>query len=380
MARAASRGSAPRPRRSGTARCSRGLRDEPGPLDLPARLSLFGHTRLPVTEVELLAALGEHRDVHLWLPHPSPALWDALARRSRRRRAARRRPTPTPSVAPPAARRARPRRPRAAAHAWAVAGGDRHRHARRPGAAGHAAGRLQRDIARRRAPPPATARSTPTTAPSRCTPATGRARQVEVLREVAARPARRRPDPRAARHPGHVPGRRDLRPADLGGVRARATAVDAAATPATGCGSGSPTGAAPDQPAARRRRPAARARRRPADGSRGARPARRRARSAAASASTDDDLEPIADLVSRRRGPVGASTRSTARPYGLDGFPQNTWRFGLDRLLAGVAIGRRRALAAARRCRSTTSSSGDIDLARPARRVRRPARSGHRRA
>lgn len=48
-------------------------------LDLPGRLSLFGHTRLPVTEVELLRALAEHRDVHLWLPQPSPALWEALA-------------------------------------------------------------------------------------------------------------------------------------------------------------------------------------------------------------------------------------------------------------------------------------------------------------
>ena len=48
-------------------------------LDLPGRLSLFGHTRLPVTEVELLRALGEHRDVHLWLPQPSPVLWAALA-------------------------------------------------------------------------------------------------------------------------------------------------------------------------------------------------------------------------------------------------------------------------------------------------------------
>lgn len=48
-------------------------------LELPSRLSLFGHTRLPVTEVELLRALGEHRDVHLWLPQPSPALWEALS-------------------------------------------------------------------------------------------------------------------------------------------------------------------------------------------------------------------------------------------------------------------------------------------------------------
>jgi len=47
-------------------------------LDLPSRLSLFGHTRLPVSEVALLAALGELRDVHLWLPQVSPALWEAL--------------------------------------------------------------------------------------------------------------------------------------------------------------------------------------------------------------------------------------------------------------------------------------------------------------
>ncbi|WP_374454304.1 exodeoxyribonuclease V subunit gamma [Nocardioides sp.] len=55
------------------------LREGGDGLDLPGRLSLFGHTRLPVTEVELLRALGEHRDVHLWLPQPSPALWTALA-------------------------------------------------------------------------------------------------------------------------------------------------------------------------------------------------------------------------------------------------------------------------------------------------------------
>ncbi len=48
-------------------------------LDLPDRLSLFGHTRLAVTEVELLDALSESREVHLWLPQPSPTLWDRLA-------------------------------------------------------------------------------------------------------------------------------------------------------------------------------------------------------------------------------------------------------------------------------------------------------------
>lgn len=49
------------------------------PLALPDRLSLFGHTRLPVTEVELLAAVGQVREVHLWLPQTSAALWEALA-------------------------------------------------------------------------------------------------------------------------------------------------------------------------------------------------------------------------------------------------------------------------------------------------------------
>ena len=46
--------------------------------DLPPRLSLFGHTRLPVTEIELIDALATHHDVHLWLPHPSDELWRAL--------------------------------------------------------------------------------------------------------------------------------------------------------------------------------------------------------------------------------------------------------------------------------------------------------------
>ncbi|HYO01851.1 MAG TPA: exodeoxyribonuclease V subunit gamma [Mycobacterium sp.] len=48
------------------------------PTDLPPRLSLFGHTRLPVTEIELIDALATHHDVHLWLPHPSDDLWRAL--------------------------------------------------------------------------------------------------------------------------------------------------------------------------------------------------------------------------------------------------------------------------------------------------------------
>ena len=54
------------------------LRSGGAGLELPPRLSLFGHTRISVTEAELLAALGEQRDVHLWLPQVSAALWESL--------------------------------------------------------------------------------------------------------------------------------------------------------------------------------------------------------------------------------------------------------------------------------------------------------------
>ncbi len=48
-------------------------------LVLPGRLSLFGHTRMARSEVEVVGALGEHLDIHLWLPQASPTVWDALA-------------------------------------------------------------------------------------------------------------------------------------------------------------------------------------------------------------------------------------------------------------------------------------------------------------
>jgi exodeoxyribonuclease V gamma subunit len=48
------------------------LRDDPGLVDLPARISLFGLTRLPAGHLEVLRALAVRRDVHLL--HPSPVL------------------------------------------------------------------------------------------------------------------------------------------------------------------------------------------------------------------------------------------------------------------------------------------------------------------
>src|SRR5690606_10646894 len=51
---------------------------EPTGLELPGRLSLFGHTRIARSEVSVLDAIAQHRDVHLWLPQASPAAWDRL--------------------------------------------------------------------------------------------------------------------------------------------------------------------------------------------------------------------------------------------------------------------------------------------------------------
>jgi exodeoxyribonuclease V gamma subunit len=57
--------------------CAR-LRDAPALVELPERLSVFGPTRLTTEQLLVLDALAEHRDVHLWMPHPSNALWARL--------------------------------------------------------------------------------------------------------------------------------------------------------------------------------------------------------------------------------------------------------------------------------------------------------------
>jgi exodeoxyribonuclease V gamma subunit len=58
--------------------CER-IRSHTVPLDLPARLSLFGLTRIPRSYLDVLAAIAGHRDLHLFVLHPSPALWETVA-------------------------------------------------------------------------------------------------------------------------------------------------------------------------------------------------------------------------------------------------------------------------------------------------------------
>ena len=60
------------------AACER-LIAEPTLLDLPDRVSLFGLTRLPRGHLDVLSALASGREVHLFLLHPSAALWEKVA-------------------------------------------------------------------------------------------------------------------------------------------------------------------------------------------------------------------------------------------------------------------------------------------------------------
>ena len=55
------------------------LRSDPGLSELPARLSVFGATRMTTEQRAIVRALSEHRDVRLWLPHASPGMWTKLA-------------------------------------------------------------------------------------------------------------------------------------------------------------------------------------------------------------------------------------------------------------------------------------------------------------
>ncbi|MFE3289393.1 exodeoxyribonuclease V subunit gamma [Rhodococcus sp. NPDC059234] len=154
--------------------CDR-LRAEPALVDLPARLSLFGPTRLTADQLAVLSALGANRDVHLWVSHPSPAMWSALA-----------------DAAPPATRAEDDRALTVAHPLLAGLSRDvRELQARLSGldltAVHHAAaalpdtllGRLQADIAADRAP----ARTGPADDTVQIHSCHGPARQVEELRE-----------------------------------------------------------------------------------------------------------------------------------------------------------------------------------------------------
>ncbi|WP_342741475.1 exodeoxyribonuclease V subunit gamma [Ruania alba] len=154
------------------------LEADPGTTDLPDRVSVFGPTRLPEDQLRVLRGLAVHRDVHLWLPHPSPVVWDAVA-----------------GMPPPGIRRAE--QEPAARHPLLVSMGTdatelQHRVMQGPATTSHhpvpeplatLLGRLQRSI-RLDQPEPGTQPVAEDDRSVQVHACHGRARQVEVLREV----------------------------------------------------------------------------------------------------------------------------------------------------------------------------------------------------
>ncbi len=309
------------------------LRATPDLADLPARLSLFGPTRLPADHLAVLAALAHHRDVHLWLPHPSPALWARMPRGTGvpPRRADPTADLPRHPLLASLGRDVRELQLRLATPADAVD----HHHAA-PDTAGVGGttllARLQRDLRDDRAPAgehvlAAGDRSVQVHA------CHGPHRQVEVLREVvlgllAADPALEPRDVLVAcpdvetfaplvsavfgldadgAHPGH---RLAVRLADRA-LRQVNPLLDVAGTLLDLADARLTASEVLDLLAAG--------------------PVRRRF------ALDGDDVARLRDLVARAgvRWGLDAAHR---RPYRLDGYPQNTWEAGLDRLLLGVAM------------------------------------------
>ena len=322
------------------------LRADPALSALPARLSLFGPTRLPVDQLAVLAALAEHRDVHLWLPHPSPQLWSSLAGTGATRRCDDQ--TATAAWHPllrSLARDVRELQLRLPDHQDL-----HHEDAPRPATL---LGQLQANIRDDRAPTPATPDDT-----LQVHACHGPARQVEVLREVLLRLFQNDPSLEARDviimcpdvetfaplisaafglgselpHPGHTLrvrlADRSLRQTnplldtvagllDLAGSRVTASQVlDLASSPGV-----------------------------------------RRQFSF-----DDDDLERARDWVARSgvRWGLDAAGRT---PYGMQGVAQNTWQAGLDRILLGVTTSEDEPVALGLALPLDDVDSSDIDLA-----------------
>ncbi len=328
-----------------------------GPADhLPPRVSLFGHTRMPRTELELLVALADHHALHLFWPHPSADLWRRLDHRLGAAHAPR---GPVPRREDPAHNDAE--HPLLATLGRDVrelqrslrscAPTDLHEHVHEVDggpAEDTLLARLQSDL-RANEVRPAGRRHEPADRSVQVHACHGPARQVDVLREVLL---------------GLLADDPTLEPRDIlvmcPDIETYAPLVTAA------FGLGVDTDQAPPEPAVEAaggpgRHPGHRLRVRLADRAltrtnpllgvaaslldlAGGRvtaslvldllqqpPVRRRF------SLDDDDLDAVTGWV-RESGVRWGLDQQQRAPYGLAGFVQNTWRFGLDRVLAGVAL------------------------------------------
>ena len=367
-----------RPRRaSGTATCSRRCASDRSEVDLPARFSLFGHTRIPVDRGRAARLRWASTATSTsGCRTPRAALWDALTdlRGARAPERGRARTSGSATRCWPRSGRdvrelradALPRWSTAVERPRRPSRNHRSSHAARLAAARH---RRQRDrrpgyaYARPRRPQRAGARVPRPGAPGR-----GAARG-------GARPARRRPDARAARHPGDVPRHRVLRAADRGGVRDGSASRRSPRASSSRCGS--PTGALTQtNPLLAVVGTAARPRRRAGRGERGARPGRQRAGAAPVRAlrerPRDDHRLGRAgrDPLGLRRRPPGAVRPRGLRPEHLAVRARPGARRGGDVRRRG-AVDRYDAAARRRRLHHHRPR-------RPPRRAARPAAARHR--
>ena len=242
VAGACGRGSASRTRAERLATAVAALERDPACCALPERLSLFGPTRLPADHLAVLAALGR-------APRRPPLAAAPLPRAVGPRRAADRGPCPRAAPTPPPTL---PRHPLLASLGRDVrelqlrAGGPSPASTRTTPGAGRRTGDAAAAPATR---PPRRPRARPATTSlaaddrrSRCTPATARtARSRCSARSCSAcSPTTRRWS--RATSSSMCPDVETFAPLVVGGLRARAEAARATATPATGSRSGSPTG------------------------------------------------------------------------------------------------------------------------------------------
>ncbi len=367
------------------------LRERPQTVDLPKRLSLFGATRLSADQLAVLSALAEHREVHLWISHPSPVLWDTIAREHVARGPVRRRADPTRSLPrhPLLASLGREVRELQLSLATAGSAVDTHHPAgSRPQTL---LGRLQDDLARDERPPDAPLGDVAAAGDARVVLAPGDrsvqvhachgpARQVEVLREVLlglleADPSLEPRDvlvmcPDIESYAPLVSATFGLGEEDADGAVGRA--VDAAD------GARGGTGTARHPGRRLRVRLADRSLRRTnplldllahllelADGRVTASqvldlaatpPVRRRF------GFDDDDLERLRDWVARS-GVRWGLDREHRAPFGLQQVGQNTWQAGLDRILLGAAMAEDELRWLGLALPLDDVDSGDIDLA-----------------
>ncbi|CCG01979.1 exodeoxyribonuclease V subunit gamma [Blastococcus saxobsidens] len=321
------------------------LRTDPALSALPDRISVFGPTRLAADGLAVLDALAAHRDVHLWLPHPSPVLWRRLDGRT----AGRRRDDDTVTLPRHPLLRSLARDVRELQLRLPPHEGEHHPDAARPATL---LGRLQADLRDDVAPGAAELDDS-----LRVHACHGPARQVEVLRELLLRLFEDDPtlEPRDVLvmcpdvesfaplvsatfglgpdlpHPG---GALRVRLADRS-LRATNPLLDTVAALldlAQGRVTASQVLDLAATPGVRRR-----------------------------FGFTDEELERIRGWVAQSGVRWGVDP-STRRPYGLERIVQNTWQAGLDRLLLGVTTSEDEPVWLDRALPLDDVDSSDIDL------------------